>query len=79
MKASHPDCLSMAKEVRRKLALSQEDPAQELGVSHATVNRWENGLSKPSKLARAHLDSFCEKMETQCFLALPKRDKPGIV
>ena len=31
------------KEVRLQLALSQADLARELGVSYATVNRWENG------------------------------------
>jgi len=30
--------------------------------SFATVNRWENGQSKPSKLAKAQLDAFCNKM-----------------
>ena len=53
----------MVKEVRRQLALRQE----ELGVSYATVNRLENGLSKSSTLARAQLDAFCEKMEAQDF------------
>ncbi len=52
----------LAKEMRRQLALSQEDLARQLGVSYATVNRWENGLSEPSKLAKAQLKAFCEKM-----------------
>jgi transcriptional regulator with XRE-family HTH domain len=42
--------------------LSQEDLARELGVSYATVNRWENSQAKPSKLARAQLDAFCGRM-----------------
>ena len=50
------------KEVRKQLTLSQEDLARELGVSFATVNRWENGRSKPSKLARIQFDAFCSKM-----------------
>lgn len=37
--------LETIKEARRKLALS-------LGVSFATVNRWENGKTLPSKLAQ---------------------------
>lgn len=56
---------TLVKEIRRQLALSQEDLARRLGVSYATVNRWENGLSKPSKLAKAQLDSFCKKMTGQ--------------
>lgn len=62
MKPINPDYPSTIKELRRQLALSQEDLARELGVSYATVNRWENGQSRPSKLARAQLDLFCEKL-----------------
>ena len=61
----------LVKEVRRQLALSQEDLARQLGVSYATVNRWENGQSKPSKLAKAQLDAFCEKMIERGRLTLP--------
>lgn len=53
---------ALVKEVRRQLALSQEDLARELGVSYTTINRWENGQSMPSKLAKAQLSAFCEKM-----------------
>lgn len=52
----------LVKEVRRQLSLSQEDLARELGISFATVNRWENGLVKPSKLAKAQFNNFCAKM-----------------
>jgi len=48
VKPIQPDCSLMAKEVRRQLALSQEDLARELGVSYVTVNRWENGQAKPT-------------------------------
>jgi DNA-binding transcriptional regulator YiaG len=70
MKPIHADYPSLIKEVRRQLGLSQEDLARELGVSYATVNRWENGLSKPSKLARAQLDAFCERMQAAGMLTL---------
>jgi len=56
------DYPTLVKEVRSQLAISQEDLARELGVSFATVNRWENGQSKPSKLAKAQLEAFCERM-----------------
>ena len=36
--------------------------SRELGVSYATVNCWENGQAKPSKLARAELEAFCARM-----------------
>ena len=53
---------TLVKEIRQQLTLSQEDLARQLGVSYATVNRWENGQSMPSKLAKAQLSAFCEKM-----------------
>ena len=39
------------KKLRQTRGWSQEDLARELGVSFATVNRWENGKTKPSRLA----------------------------
>ena len=36
------------KTVRKKLYLSQEMMAKELGVAFATVNRWESGRCKPN-------------------------------
>jgi len=48
------------KEVRRQLALSQEELAQALGVSFATVNRWENSRTVPSKLAQRQFEQFCK-------------------
>ena len=65
----------LVKEVRRQLALSQEDWARELGISFATVNRWENGQVKPSKLAKAQLDNFCAKMTRHGKLKLSGSDK----
>ena len=54
----HKDFSDLIKEIRRQLDLSQEDLARELGVSFATVNRWENKKSTPSKLGKAQLDAF---------------------
>ena len=48
------------KAVRAALNLSQEDLAQAIGVSFATVNRWENGKTLPSKLALNQFNSFCK-------------------
>ena len=57
-----PDFSITVKKVRRQLGLSQEALAQELSVSYATINRWENGKTTPFKLARAQFDAFCKKM-----------------
>jgi len=44
------------KRVRKKLGLTQEQLARELGVSFTTVNRWEKGKSEPSPLAEKALE-----------------------
>lgn len=49
------------KHVRTELKLSQEDLARELGVSFATINRWENGSYNPSRLAKKAFNDFCKK------------------
>jgi DNA-binding transcriptional regulator YiaG len=51
------DCTpTFIKEMRLKLGMTQEELAQKLGVSFTSVNRWENGQTKPSKLARKQLE-----------------------
>ena len=40
------------KKLRQQQGWSQEELARNLGVSFATVNRWENGKTKPSRLAQ---------------------------
>ncbi len=37
-------------EMRKKMKLSQEKLAALLGTTHVTVNRWERGKTKPSRL-----------------------------
>ena len=48
-------------QVRLRLNLSQEMFAQKLGVSFATVNRWENGKSIPRKLTMYRFEKFCKE------------------
>ena len=55
------DFAERVKYVRTTLKLSQEDFAHELGVSFATINRWENGNYNPSRLARKAFEEYCEK------------------
>jgi putative transcriptional regulator len=49
------------KELRERLHLTQEAMAETLGVSFATVNRWENGWTKPSHLAVRQIVQLCER------------------
>lgn len=47
--------------VRQKLMLSQEDLARELGISFATVNRWENSKTEPNYIKQRLFHDFCKK------------------
>lgn len=48
------------KYVREQLKLSQNQLADALNVSFATVNRWENSKVTPSNLALKTFYEFCE-------------------
>ena len=49
------------KQIRQKHFLSQEAFAKELGVSFATVNRWESGKTMPTYKTMKLLDDYCKK------------------
>ena len=66
------DYPQIIKDIREQLGLSQEYLERELGVSFATVNRWENGHAKSSKLAKVQFDKFCITMTNQGRLTLPE-------
>jgi DNA-binding transcriptional regulator YiaG len=65
------DFVILIKEVRVQLDLSQEDFAREIGVSYATVNRWENGRFLPSKMALRLVEMYCDRMMELERLILP--------
>ena len=46
--------------MRKKALLSQEDFAKELHVSVGTINRWENGKTRPNITAMKKIKVFCE-------------------
>ena len=50
------------RKIRIKNILTQEEFAKELGVSFATINRWETGKSRPSIKAMKNLDDYCKKI-----------------
>ena len=45
--------------MRKKALLSQEDFAKELNVSVGTINRCENGKTKPNIAAMKKIKAFC--------------------
>lgn len=48
------------KKVRKQLGITQEKLAHDLDISFSTINRWENGHTSPSKLAKRRLIEFCK-------------------
>lgn len=47
------------KDIRSRLNLSQTELAEKLGVSFATLNRWEKGHHEPSKIALGNIKRLC--------------------
>ena len=47
------------KQIRQQRFLSQEAFAKKLGVSFATVNRWESGKTKPTYKTMKLIDDYC--------------------
>lgn len=42
---------NLVRELRQRLGLTQEQFAAKLGVTFATINRWENRRARPSRIA----------------------------
>ena len=51
----------LIKSIRKYLWLSQTEFADKIGVTFATVNRWENGRAIPTKLAQTTLYEYCKE------------------
>ena len=56
------------KELRKVCNMSQEELARELGVSFASVNRWDTGKHIPSKMAWKAIEAFCQVRQLTEFL-----------
>ena len=52
---------NFVRQLRRQLGMTQEEFAHALGITVGTVNRWENGRFRPSKLARATIMEFARR------------------
>jgi transcriptional regulator with XRE-family HTH domain len=50
-----PDFPALVRALRQRLGLTQEQLAQQLGVSFSTVNVWENGKRAPLPFLRRRL------------------------
>ncbi len=51
----------VVRRVREIKGYSQEQLARELNVSFATINRWENNKTEPSRLALENFMDFCKQ------------------
>ena len=52
---------ALIKALRESMILSQEEFAKYLGVSFATVNRWEKGHHEPTYAAKRKIIALCKK------------------
>lgn len=50
------------RKLRMELNMTQESFAHEIGVTFATVNRWENGRTTPNKVAQKVLRLMEKKL-----------------
>lgn len=55
------DIPSVLREIRAALQLTQEQLAERLGVSFATVNRWEGGGNSPQRAAKEAIAKLAEE------------------
>ena len=47
--------------LRKQKGYSQEDLADKVGVSFATINRWEQGHTEPTLITKAKFEKFCHE------------------
>lgn len=48
--------------IRKRLGITQEKFAARLGVTFTSVNRWENGRTRPSPLALRQIEDIVKSM-----------------
>lgn len=60
---NQPEVGKLIRELRLTLGLTQEQLAAALGVTYSTINRWENGRSKPSPLAMEKIEQMVKEVE----------------
>ena len=58
---------TLIKQIREHLNISQTELAEQLNVTFATVNRWENGRAVPNKLAQTKLYEICKENDVPVY------------
>ncbi len=51
----------LVKELRYKLIITQEELAVLLGVSYASINRWETGKHEPTTKIKRQIVELCKQ------------------
>lgn len=62
------DYQKMIASLRNKLILSQEEFAKLLGVSFASVNRWERGHHEPTIKVKRKIIELCKKHKVELMM-----------
>ena len=62
---TQPQVGQLIRAIRVETGLTQEQFAAELGVTYPTINRWENGHTKPSPLAMQKILKMLRQMGRQ--------------
>ena len=57
------DLSILVRSLRERMGLTQEKFAAKLGVTFASVNRWENGKAKPSPLALKQVEDLLRSLD----------------
>ena len=55
------DYSKLIKQIRDTLLITQVELAKMLGVSFATINRWEKGHHQPTITQKRKIKEFCQK------------------
>ncbi|MBW4550766.1 MAG: helix-turn-helix domain-containing protein [Aphanocapsa sp. GSE-SYN-MK-11-07L] len=70
-----PAIASLVRELRSTMQLSQEKFADELGMTFATINRWENGHATPSPLALKQIETLLNQLSQSADATLRQRSQ----
>ena len=66
----------LIKKIRSHMNMSQTEFAEQLNVTFATVNRWENGHALPNKLAQDKIYDLCKEYDVPVYdMVLDKIEK----
>ncbi len=61
------DYQKMVVSLRKKLVLSQQEMAEKMGVSFASINRWETGRHEPTIKAKRKIIEMCKKNKVELY------------